>query len=758
VLQRSGVRVPVQAQPLQVLRLLLQADGKVVTREELRKVLWPEDTFVDFELGVNTAVKKLRQALADPADRPKFIETLPKIGYRFLAPVEWVTEDGQEGLTPKVQGSAPSNGVGVTSVPENHGRAAHVVDLERRSAVTKKWVWPTLQEIRRKPRRWYWVVLAALCVLVFVAYAALVGWRRANTPPPLAVEQQITANPPQAPINAAVVSLDGKNVAYADTTGVYIRHIDTGEVRPLQLPKGFDAVPASWFPDGTHLLLTSAGAAQGRPSLWKVSILGGSPQQLMEDASEAAISPDGSKIAFLRGDAVGSLEIWVMGSDGSNLHRIADATAPEASIPLGYGTASQPLTGVHLSGVAWSPDGRQLAYVRRLKEGARSTLLDAKHSVETVGVDGGRPKVLRISTQLLPVLCWAVDGRVFYAYRDNPASERADSGIWWVRVNQKSGELEGKPVQLTKGAGRIGGLSVSADGRRLILWRANSFPQVFLAEIDGGTGRFKTPRRLSLDDSTNQVYAWTPDSRTVFFSSNRSGTTKLYRQAIDQAVPEVLVEGRGNFLARLNPDGTRILFVDGFNTLDPALPQHILSVPLEGGTPRVVLQWPSIHNISCARSPSKLCLFDSVEGSTAHFFTFDPEDGKTQEFATLQVKGGLNWMLSQDGSQLALNLEPLGHRVTFMAVSDKSTHEVEVNQWPLTNIDWAPDGKSVLVSTQTANGTRPILGVEPNGNYRVLLEGDNATQLWWAIESPDGRYAALTEVTGANNVWMVENF
>src|SRR5215469_12326122 len=105
VLQRSGARVPVQAQPLQVLRLLLQAEGKVVTREELRKVLWPEDTFVDFELGVNTAVKKLRQALADPADRPKFIETLPRIGYRFLVPVEWVKENGQKGITPKVQSS-----------------------------------------------------------------------------------------------------------------------------------------------------------------------------------------------------------------------------------------------------------------------------------------------------------------------------------------------------------------------------------------------------------------------------------------------------------------------------------------------------------------------------------------------------------------------------------------------------------------------------------------------------------------------------
>ena len=69
--------------------------------------------------------------------------------------------------------------------------------------------------------------------------------------------------------------------------------------------------------------------------------------------------------------------------------------------------------------------------------------------------------MLKFSTQLLPVLCWAADNRLFYAYRDNPASEREDSGIWWVRVNQKSGELEGKPVQLTKGAGRIGGLSVS---------------------------------------------------------------------------------------------------------------------------------------------------------------------------------------------------------------------------------------------------------------------------------------------------------
>ena len=89
---RSRVRVPIQEQPLQVLRLLLEAEGRVVTREQLCAALWPENTFVDFEHGVNTAVKKLRQALEDSAESPRFIETLPKVGYRFIVRVEWVAD------------------------------------------------------------------------------------------------------------------------------------------------------------------------------------------------------------------------------------------------------------------------------------------------------------------------------------------------------------------------------------------------------------------------------------------------------------------------------------------------------------------------------------------------------------------------------------------------------------------------------------------------------------------------------------------
>src|SRR5712671_1838837 len=86
-LRKQGVRVKLQEQPFHVLTVLLQRPGEVVTREELRNQNWPADTFVDFDNSLNTAINKLREALGDSADNPRFIETLPRRGYRFIAPV-----------------------------------------------------------------------------------------------------------------------------------------------------------------------------------------------------------------------------------------------------------------------------------------------------------------------------------------------------------------------------------------------------------------------------------------------------------------------------------------------------------------------------------------------------------------------------------------------------------------------------------------------------------------------------------------------
>jgi DNA-binding winged helix-turn-helix (wHTH) protein len=87
-LRKRGIKIKLQDKPFQILVLLLERAGQIVTREDMRDRLWPADTFVDFDANLNTALKKLRQALGDSADNPIFIETIPRQGYRFIAPVE----------------------------------------------------------------------------------------------------------------------------------------------------------------------------------------------------------------------------------------------------------------------------------------------------------------------------------------------------------------------------------------------------------------------------------------------------------------------------------------------------------------------------------------------------------------------------------------------------------------------------------------------------------------------------------------------
>src|SRR6266566_617826 len=104
--RRQGVRVKLQEQPFQVLTILVQRPGDVVTREELRSTIWQSDTFVDFDNGLNTSINKLREALGDSADNPRFIETLPRRGYRFIARVSGV--DGTRSAVTNANAATPA--------------------------------------------------------------------------------------------------------------------------------------------------------------------------------------------------------------------------------------------------------------------------------------------------------------------------------------------------------------------------------------------------------------------------------------------------------------------------------------------------------------------------------------------------------------------------------------------------------------------------------------------------------------------------
>lgn len=103
-LRKSGVKVRLQEQPFQVLRALVAKPGEVVGREELQQRLWPDETFVDFEDGLSTAVRKIRQALGDSASNPRFVETLPKRGYRFVAPISGLNETTDRSGTDRESG------------------------------------------------------------------------------------------------------------------------------------------------------------------------------------------------------------------------------------------------------------------------------------------------------------------------------------------------------------------------------------------------------------------------------------------------------------------------------------------------------------------------------------------------------------------------------------------------------------------------------------------------------------------------------
>jgi cholera toxin transcriptional activator len=151
-LRKAGLKIRLHDQPFQVLAALIERPGEVVTREELRKKIWPGGTFVDFDSGLNTAVNKLREALGDSAENPRFVETLSRRGYRFLVPVE--------GKVNKEALAIEERSPGAVECSEQPG-VAH----------KSKWHWQLLP--------WALVVILSL-IAVFLAAAYLRGcatWR-----------------------------------------------------------------------------------------------------------------------------------------------------------------------------------------------------------------------------------------------------------------------------------------------------------------------------------------------------------------------------------------------------------------------------------------------------------------------------------------------------------------------------------------------------------------------------------------------------
>ncbi len=229
-LRKNGVKVPLQDQPFQVCAILLENSGKLVAREELRRRVWPEDTFVDFDHALNTAITKIRMALGDEADNPRFVETMPRRGYRFIAPVN----------IPSPKAPTPG-GPAIEAAREEVGKPSSF-------------------------RRWMAIAFLSVAAIAVLLWAL---WRHPARSTEV-IERKLTANSLENGVRSGVVSRDGKFLAYSDNTGLYLKEIRTGETHRVPLPQNFSADVSDWFPDGSHLLVSQE--QPGKLSLWGVSV------------------------------------------------------------------------------------------------------------------------------------------------------------------------------------------------------------------------------------------------------------------------------------------------------------------------------------------------------------------------------------------------------------------------------------------------------------------------------------------------------
>ena len=178
-----------------------------------------------------------------------------------------------------------------------------------------------------------------------------------------------------------------------------------------------------------------------------------------------------------------------------------------------------------------------------------------------------------------------------------------------------------------------------------------------------------------------------------------------------------------------------------------------MRVPVAGGPPRLLLREVGICDVQCARFGSTRCILVQQQGGSIVVHFLDPQLGKGE--ALLRLPTSSNLSLSPDGSRLAIISAEKGGRIQLLTLATRQSREIVVKGWTeLRNVDWSADGRTLFVPATKDERTVALLEIDTQGNAWELLHGP----LGWAIPSPDSRYLAFMQVTGENNVWMLQDF
>jgi Tol biopolymer transport system component/DNA-binding winged helix-turn-helix (wHTH) protein len=591
-LWKFGMRLKLVGQPFEILSMLLSQPGELVTRDEMRDRLWPSDTFVDFNHGLNAAVNKLREALSDSADAPRYIETLPRRGYRFMAPVEWMAESA-----PAAVATAP---VALEAQPPEYESAAEVTPVG---------------DDESHPNRTSRYLVAAVAFAVLLAVGGLM-LRKLRFEPTLSAHESVEHTRPllSVPNTASpTFSPDGNSVAFfhegPQGSGIYVTRVGSDQIQRLTTNEE-DCCPV-WSPDGRWIAFSRLSGQEHE--IYVVSADGGSDQKheaeqalgaqpaaftkggastqrkldtggVVPRRGEMDWSPDGNALAF-----AGPSGIYLMSPEGTAAHRIIQ-TPPAAED----------------WGPQFSPDGRQLLFVRNRQVGEPDEIWVAP-------ANGGEPtRLLSERGHITSPPQWSYDGRaaIFSSNRSGHASlfrvslDAPDSvvavsqagtpswdpavsrrgyrlayerllrslSIWQLDLSDSGDKRPYLAVSSTSDTDQGPGPQFSPDGKRLAYMSdRNGTMEIWIANRDGGNafqltavGGAGTPR-------------WSPDSQSVAFDVASINGEKIATMNLHGGAPQVLADGVCPSWSR---DGKWIYF-----GADRDGVRQVWKVPAEGGTP-----------------------------------------------------------------------------------------------------------------------------------------------------------------------------
>ena len=521
-LWKAGFRVRLAGQPFKVLVTLLERPGEVVSREELQAQIWKSNTNVDFERAISGTINKIREALGDSAENPRFVETLPKRGYRFIAPVRSVPVERSEALhpdPPKVSASIGSSvlpAMDLVQLP-----AAEFIPSP--SLVVREMTQPAIERRRRQGwplRETLFALGLAVAIAAFVAY--WVGQRSVPTgiaPPRLTQVTHfvpISGGPPNAE-SFLTLAQDGDRILAPVLVNGRSRLLaisaSTGETQTLTLPDDIaSGTLADISPDGSRLLLRSHLSSVSEQPLWTAPSSGGSGQRVGSVlAHDATWMPDGTGILYANDNLL-------------TLFRQDDGTS----------TLYAKLPG-RAFWLRWSPDGKLLRFTLMNPVTHATSLWELNPSTHV------QAPVVSLQAAHLAACCgvWTSDGNAFVF--------QANDNIWELQGRGRQQRL----LQLTNGPLRYLSPTAAPAGARIffVALEAHSRLEQFVEK----THRFESaPAFLAdanrIEYTRDRVWvAWT-DANEVLWRARTDGSDKI---RLSSNALEV-------FLAHWSPDGKRL--------------------------------------------------------------------------------------------------------------------------------------------------------------------------------------------------------